>query len=159
MFGYRTNLNRSLISNLPTFLGKTSNSRVDQAGFEADKSDESTESRSSGNSESRSNHQDSDDKPSEPNEESGREDELVHDGDEDSNKEQASVLFEGQQNGDEDYPGFDEPTESNESRPSKEYEMITLSSDDEDGELSPESSTMASANLMLVYDVEYRAPD
>ena len=46
--------------------------------------------------------------------------------------------------------------------------MIILSSDEEEeeddesdreGELPPESSTVSSANLKLVYDVEYRAPN
>ena len=30
---------------------------------------------------------------------------------------------------------------------------------DQNGKLAPESSTVSSANLKLVYDVEYRAPD
>ena len=121
-----------MIINLPTSPGKIPNYKVDPV----DESDENTES----------DHQDSDDEPSEPNEASGREDELVRDG----------VLYEREQTGDDVHPAFDEPAESIESRPAKEFEMITLSSDDE---LPPESSTTTSANLTLVYGVEYRAPD
>ena len=124
-----------MIINLPTSPGKIPNYKVDPV----DESDENTES----------DHQDSDDEPSEPNEASGREDELVRDG----------VLYERERTGDDVHPEFDEPAESNESRPAKEYETITLSSDDEECELLPQSSTMTSANLTLVYGVEYRAPD
>ena len=86
-----------------------------------------------------------DDEPIEADEKSGRKDKLVVcDG----------VPFE-EQSGDEEYT--DKADESNESRPVKEYEMIIL--DDEDSELPPESSTMTSTNLTVVYDVEYRAPD
>lgn len=58
-------------------------------------------------------------------------------------------------NGAKDY--FGKPGKSNESRPAaEEHEMISLSSDDE---LPSMSNTITSANLTLVYDVEYQAPD
>ena len=84
--------------------------------------------------------------PAEPDEESGLENDLVVLDD---------VVSEDEQNGDKDRS--DEPAENNESRAAKEYDMISLSSDDEDD--LPESSTVTSANLTVVYGVEYRGPD
>ena len=86
--------------------------------------------------------------PAEPDEESGLENDLVVLDD---------VVSEDEQNGDKDRS--DEPAENNESRAAKEYDMISLSSDDEDGDLPSEPSTMISANLTVVYGVEYQGPD
>ena len=131
--------NRPLIRDLFISTGKTPNNSFNQNDVEA----ENTGSNSRGNSESGGGRQDSDRKPTEPDEESGLEDELI-------------VLdSEDERNGDKDRS--DEPAENNESRAAKEYDMISLSSDDEDD--LPESSTVTSANLTVVYGVEYLGPD